>query len=80
MVNYEEVFDVCVWLVEKVEGKIEWKCGLYEMWRIFGDISGEDWRRIKGEMLMNGWNVMCKRGMYEGMWKEVVIVKKMEVE
>ena len=79
--KYEEIFDVCVWLLEKSRRvKYEWRCELYEVDKKFGYINGNDWRMIKREMMMNKCNVICKRGMYGSGWSEVVIVEKMEVE
>lgn len=81
MMKYEEVFDVCVWLLEKsMEYKYEWRCELCKVEQEFGYISGNDWRVIMSEMLRNGCIVKCKRGLYNGGWGELVIVEKMGVE
>jgi hypothetical protein len=90
IMKYEEMFDICVWLMgkfdewyrvrEKYEDKRFMWIDEYEIVKMFGRISDKEWRMIMREMDMNGLVLKSVWSKEKGNSRLCVCIGKKEVE
>jgi|LFRM01.1.fsa_nt_gb hypothetical protein len=90
IMKYEEMFDICVWLMgkfdewyrvrEKYEDKRFMWIDEYEIVKMFGRIRDKEWRMIMREMDMNGLVLKSVWSKEKGNSRLCVCIGKKEVE